>query len=867
MKKLIFFLLILSISVNANECFYDSTYGNLTVTPCISYSLFQHEQVFKVSAKHSGDLCIAYKFNYPLFQKDIFLQKTELRNKTIFIYCFNETNISYINNVTNLTEWKLINVSYICNKTTEYYNYSYWDSIKQYFNLYQHDYNYYYYSTIPLYFNQYETKSWKIKYKPNNLDNTFKWDAIIWNSKSGNCKNDFISGNYNFKYILDPWWNSSFLRKKPIEINSLSDLTDYQIPINVTYDSDMKINFDDLRFTNEEENLSLDYWIEDKINSSWAYIWVEVDSIDTNNGTQAYMYYGNSGATSESNGTNTFLFFDDFLGNSLDTNKWGTVGTPSITISNSVLEYDNDATPEYIKSNPFNTSYNVAIRTYARDYTASIYPGVFGFGVVAGTTDQNYIRKGEYTGDQYYLHSNDGSGGEGGGGSGIMTDNVYHIWSLTWLSGNISLVKDENLEQSLTTNIPSVNLFITIGRTTTSASSSNSQGDFNWILVRKYTHPEPTYSIGSEETSNNPPNNPNPSISPSTIYTYNNANCTATYSDYEGDIGNLTFEWYVDSVLKRNITYSGLSNNTVQSDILDSNNYSQYEVINCTVIATDNNSQTNQNYTTKTVQNNAPYIGFPYLVPYTLYTNTDVQAKGFFRDNDGDNGTICINITNNVDVYLNQCWDVINNTHKYKTLQDLYIKKNRNISCLIWGWDMYNVSFISNFTNWTIVSNIIPNITTDLTSINLLVNETWYYDYNATDLDVNDSIDTLIWSDNTTLFNINSSNGIINFSGNDTIGNYSINISVSDSDNIDYDLFILTISSTTTTTTTTTTIITTTTTLFNISTYDTEFDISQEGNTFIEALNEKMDGLNSIMLPLNLVMLLVYFATILRGAI
>ena len=38
----------------------------------------------------------------------------------------------------------------------------------------------------------------------------------------------------------------------------------------------------------------LDYWIEEKSNSNWAYVWVEVDSIDTNNGTQAYMYYGNS---------------------------------------------------------------------------------------------------------------------------------------------------------------------------------------------------------------------------------------------------------------------------------------------------------------------------------------------------------------------------------------------------------------------------------------------------------------------------------------------------------------------------------------------------------------------------------------------
>ncbi|RLC33933.1 hypothetical protein DRH14_04085, partial [Candidatus Shapirobacteria bacterium] len=65
-------------------------------------------------------------------------------------------------------------------------------------------------------------------------------------------------------------------------------------------------DFDDLRFTNEEENQSLDYWIESKSDGEWAYVWVEIDSIDTNNGTQAYMYYGNPSANSMSNYDNTF---------------------------------------------------------------------------------------------------------------------------------------------------------------------------------------------------------------------------------------------------------------------------------------------------------------------------------------------------------------------------------------------------------------------------------------------------------------------------------------------------------------------------------------------------------------------------------
>ena len=132
------------------------------------------------------------------------------------------------------------------------------------------------------------------------------------------------------------WWDSSFKYKRPIEINSSSDLTDYQIAINVTYDSNMQTDFSDIRFTNGEENVSLDYWIEDKVDGEWAYVWVEVDSIDTNNGTQAYMYYGNSGASSASNGTNTFEFFDDFDAFS------GWEITSGLTVTSGVLKQDAD---------------------------------------------------------------------------------------------------------------------------------------------------------------------------------------------------------------------------------------------------------------------------------------------------------------------------------------------------------------------------------------------------------------------------------------------------------------------------------------------------------------------------------------------
>ncbi len=66
----------------------------------------------------------------------------------------------------------------------------------------------------------------------------------------------------------------------------------------------------------------------------------------------------------------------------------------------------------------------------------------------------------------------------------------------------------------------------------------------------------------------------------------------------------------------------------------------------------------------------------------------------------------------------------------------------------------------------------------------------FFYDINATD----EENDPLTFSDNSTLFNISSLTGFINFTPtNDDVGNYSINISVNDSNSVTWGVIILTI--------------------------------------------------------------------------
>jgi hypothetical protein len=73
-------------------------------------------------------------------------------------------------------------------------------------------------------------------------------------------------------------------------------------------------SFNDLRFTTSDGETLLDYWLESITGTTpnqLATVWIEFDSIGTG-ATTFYMYYGNAGASSVSNGANTFILFDDF---------------------------------------------------------------------------------------------------------------------------------------------------------------------------------------------------------------------------------------------------------------------------------------------------------------------------------------------------------------------------------------------------------------------------------------------------------------------------------------------------------------------------------------------------------------------------
>ncbi|MFQ5469800.1 MAG: DUF2341 domain-containing protein [Gammaproteobacteria bacterium] len=95
-----------------------------------------------------------------------------------------------------------------------------------------------------------------------------------------------------------------------------STLTDYQIQITIDSASLVsagKMNSDgsDIRFRDSNGATELNYWIESGINTASTKIWVKVTSIPNPSKT-IYFYYGNPGATSQSDADATMIFHDDF---------------------------------------------------------------------------------------------------------------------------------------------------------------------------------------------------------------------------------------------------------------------------------------------------------------------------------------------------------------------------------------------------------------------------------------------------------------------------------------------------------------------------------------------------------------------------
>ena len=386
---------------------------------------------------------------------------------------------------------------------------------------------------------------------------------------------DHIPSFNNKEFTEFTWWNGTWLYRKPIIIqeNSGNTLTDYQVRLEIdtaTLISEGKMNSDcsDIRFTyyNESDNTETEipYWIESGYNSANTVIWVKVPYIPASGTTTIYMYYGNPSATSKSNPYNVFEVYDDFETD--PSSRWIAIRGSVRTIS------DIDGTALRLLGGSSDT-----IR-YATNFTD--WDGL-GFVINFKVKWASF----GWAGPRLNMRiSNDSASAitatveRGGGynnnrmtGLGFSTVSNTQDWTTGTVYNFLFYRKSNQLYWSRDG-----------GSTTFLSSSGNAQKLMNeiffqlytWdsgndvridnVIVRKYTEPEPTYTIGIQEIQNLTINLPygntygknetifiNGTTYPNItvyLYFYNSslslASATFIDSTLSDSNGNYNFTWY-----------------------------------------------------------------------------------------------------------------------------------------------------------------------------------------------------------------------------------------------------------------------------------------------------------------------------------
>jgi len=134
----------------------------------------------------------------------------------------------------------------------------------------------------------------------------------------------YAEGSYSAPFTsgsVKVWHDPSWSKRKTVTIDNTlnpNNLTNYQILLDVHYDSDIKADFSDLRITDSDRLTLIPYWIQRYIISYSAKVLVNVPFISASSTKTICIYYGNIGATSVSDGYSTFpVLFTDFEGDSL----------------------------------------------------------------------------------------------------------------------------------------------------------------------------------------------------------------------------------------------------------------------------------------------------------------------------------------------------------------------------------------------------------------------------------------------------------------------------------------------------------------------------------------------------------------------
>ena len=326
----------------------------------------------------------------------------------------------------------------------------------------------------------------------------------------------YSDDNYYFKVegerVVGEW-----RYRRPITVTELSgnSISNYAVKIvlnSSNFDfSHAKPDGSDIKFTLSDGVTEIPYWIETwNSTKECAVIWVKIPELQGGSSTVIYMYYGNPNAISKSDPDKVFIFYDDFLGDSINTTKWVVTGEGIFDVTDSTFIGYAQSSTEYVYTvEPIiqlNPPMNIAVEfkmrgSVNRDWDSGIAIGTPG-GTLVGFTDDYFIdRVIDYAGDDFFA-------GEGLTISnlwwntldirdiGLVSITSYHLYRVV-ISETGSTFEDLNVTNRVNEDSRSPTGHLWIVNDGDGRLASNVIID--WIRVRPYVTPEPSVVVGEEE--------------------------------------------------------------------------------------------------------------------------------------------------------------------------------------------------------------------------------------------------------------------------------------------------------------------------------------------------------------------------------
>ena len=310
--------------------------------------------------------------------------------------------------------------------------------------------------------------------------------------------------------ISSDWYDEDWhYRKNVIMYSGLGGLdAPYTVKVVVPYDTDMQADFDDIRFTDNDNVTLLDYWLE-TANATYATFWVNVtDSQEWGTYFMIQMYYGNDAVSSTSDGEATFLFFDDFENNNLD--RWDFAGDNWDTHDGegkygdfAVFGDAADTTVEkYLTHDPDNSyDYGILFHMWVRVPNIA-YPSIAIIRAFEDDATQVYpLQLNEndwrcYNGDWVDYYAN-----------GILADTWYRTEIALDFTNDLFRSWFDRVEKGTTDFENSVGEDVTEIDKHSAITDTGSGWDV-WmddVYIRKWVHNEPEFNSWGEEENNFPP--------------------------------------------------------------------------------------------------------------------------------------------------------------------------------------------------------------------------------------------------------------------------------------------------------------------------------------------------------------------------